>query len=248
MCGLEGSLPLGSILQEALAAAQNIQDSVFRARSTAQVNAMMRRWWPMPDLPDLKDVVAKFSLHPGAVEFTALHIVGEKFPLREKGPDKLPLDGALLEGKTLSYFAEAFRLPLADFVAANAGKGWDADTLLMDGTEINVPDPEFAPLVAARLAAEVVAADWLFPNEKRAMIQSLVIMAIHDRTAMDAVLARLLLAAASGDLALLERLLPLARQVYAQFPDSLSAIDRLDSKEVENGGKVIGVNVGALGS
>jgi hypothetical protein len=220
VCGLEDSLSVGSILQEALATAQNIQDSVFCARSTARVNAMMRRWWPMPDIPDLKDVVAKFRLQSGATEFTALHVVGEKFLLRENSPDKLPLDGALLQGKTLSDLAEAFRLPLADFVAANAGQGWDANTVLTDGTEVNVPDPEFAPLVAARLAAEVAAADWLFPNEKRAMIQSLVMPAHHDRTALDTVLARLLLAAVPGDLDLLERLLPLAGQVYAQFPDS----------------------------
>lgn len=43
--------------------------------------------------------------------------------------------------------------------------------------------------------------------------------AIHDRMALDTVLDRLLLAAVPGDMALLERLLPLARQVYAQFPD-----------------------------
>lgn len=223
ICGLEDSLSIDSILQEALAAAQNIQDSVFCARSTARVNAMMRRWWPMPDEPDLEEVVRKFSLQPGAAEFTALHIIGEDFPKRERGPDKLPLHEALLHGTSLGALSEAFRLPLADFIVANAGRGWDAYTALPDGTEVNVPDPEFAPLVAARLAAEVAVADWLFPNEKRALIQSLAVAAIHDRTALDTVLARLLLAAEPSDLALLKRLLPLAWQVYAQFSDSSSA-------------------------
>jgi hypothetical protein len=223
VCGLDDSLSIDAILHDALVTAQNIQDSVFCARSTARVNAMMRRWWPMPDKPDFEDAVKKFSMETGAAEFTALHVVGETFPLRESDPDKLPLPWVLLQGNTLRALSEAFHLPLADFVAANAGRAWGMDTILPDGTEVNVPDPEFAPLVATRLAAEVAAADWLFPNEKRTLIQSLAPVAIHDRTTMDTILARVLLAAVPGDVALLERLLPLARQVYAQFPDSPSA-------------------------
>jgi hypothetical protein len=155
-----------------------------------------------------------------------LHIIGEDFPKREQSDDKLPLDEVLLKGNTLYALSEAFRLPLADFVAANAGQGWDPYGALPDGTEVNVPDPELAPLIAARLAAEVAVADWLFPDEKRAMIQSLVPATIHDRTALDVVLGRLLLAGLPSDPALLDRLMPLARQVYAQFPDSPSTRDQ----------------------
>ena len=252
VCGLEDSLSIDGILKEAMAAAQNIQDSVFCARSTARVNAMMRRWWPMPEEPDLEEMVRKFGLQPGAAEFTALHIIGEDFPKRERGPDKLPLHQALLHGTSLGILSEAFRLPLADFLAVNAGRGWDASTALPNGTEVNVPDPEFAPLVAARLAVEVAAADWLFPNEKRALIQPLAVAAIHDRTALDTVLARLLLAAVPDDPALLERLLSLARQAYSQFPDSPSALGQVNTYVEQTidivSGSVVGLGIGPLGS
>ncbi len=125
----------------------------------------------------------------------------------------------LMYGRTLRDLSEAFRLPLADFIAANPGRGWDADTYLGDDEWVNVPDPEFTPLLAARLSAEVAVADWLYPDEKRALIQPLVVVASDDRTAMDTVLARLFLAALPADLALLDRLMPLAQQVYSQFPE-----------------------------
>jgi hypothetical protein len=199
-----GSALPGSLLFDGLLPRQQLE----RLRSTARVNAMIRRWWPMAEEPDLEDVVREFSRQPDAPGFTALHIVGEDFSLREQSPDKLDLQWVLLNANTLRDLSAAFRLPLADFVVANAGRGWDVDTPLPPGTEVNVPDPEFIPLVAARLAAQVAVADWLFPDEKRALIQSLVPPAVHDRTALDAILARLPLAALPGDPALLDRLLP----------------------------------------
>jgi hypothetical protein len=224
VCGMEESFPIAHALENALMSAHNVQDSVFCARSTAQVNAMTKRWWPVQDGSALEDLVRKFRQQPGAAEFTSLHIVGEVFQHRDKtDPDKLPLQDVLLHGKTPRALSEAFRLPLADFMAVNARHGWDAETILTDGTQVNVPDPGFVPLLAARLAAEVAAADWLYPDEKRALIQSLTPVAVHDRTVMDTVLARLLFAAVPDDLSLLERLLPLACQVYTQFPDAVSS-------------------------
>lgn len=219
ICGLEANYSVPDALQNALATAQNIQDSVFCARATAQVNAMIQRWWPLPDNPDLEDVVKKFSKQPSAEEFTSLHFIGETFQHREDDPDKLPLQPALVQGNTLRLLAEAFRLPLADFIAVNPGHNWEPDTILDPGTPVNIPDPEFASLLAARLSAEVAVADWLYADEKRALIQSLTLAAVHHRTVMDTILSRLFLAAVPDDLSLLDRLMPLARQIYAQFPD-----------------------------
>jgi hypothetical protein len=229
VCSMEDSFPISLALENALTSAHNVQDSVFCARSTAQVNAMMQRWWPIPDGREIEDLVKKFNQKSGAAEFTSLHIVGDEFRHRDKSdPDKLPLQDVLLHGNTLRTLAEAFRLPLADFIVANAEQHWEPDTLLPDGTVVNIPDPEFTPLLAARLTVEVNVADWLYPNEKRALIQSLIPAIVHDRTVMDTVLARLLLAAVPNDLAMLERLMPLAQQVYAQFPDGPSGGEFLE--------------------
>ena len=62
------------------------------------------------------------------------------------------------------------------------------------GTAINVPDPELRPLLAARLAAEALAAPNLAAHERSALIRSLVPVAITAPTALDTVLSRLLLA------------------------------------------------------
>lgn len=220
ICGLEESFSIQTALRHALETAQNIQDSVFCARSTARVIAMMRLWWPLPAQNSLEEVLKKFVQQPHAPEFTAQHRIGEDFQMRDRhDPDKLPLHDKLLNGRTLRDLSDAFRLPIANFIAANAGKGWDADTPLWVGDWVNIPDPEFTALLAARLSAEVAVADWLYPDEKRALIQPLVVTASDDRTAMDTVLARLFLAAVPGDLAMLERLAPLAQQVYSQYPD-----------------------------
>jgi hypothetical protein len=214
---------------------------------------MIQRWWPLPGDPVLEEVVRKFSREPNAAEFTAMHLIvaevtiEKRFPLREQGPNKLPLSESLLRGNTLRSLADAFRLPLADFIAVNGGHNWGPDTELPDQTWVNVPDPEFAPLVAARLAAEVVAADWLFPEEKRGLIQLLVPPAIHDRTSLDTILSRLVLAAGLDDQDLLARLMPLARQVYAQFPDVAGPTGHVEvyvqQKVDKIGGTLLGVSI-----
>jgi hypothetical protein len=106
-----------------------------------------------------------------------------------------------------------FILLTAEPGAGNTEQGWEAYTILPDGALVNVPDPQFAPVLAARLVAEVVAADWLLPNEKRVMIQSLTLPSVHNCTSMDTILARLMFVAVSSDLILLERFLLLARQI-----------------------------------
>jgi hypothetical protein len=65
--------------------------------------------------------------------------------------------------------------------------------VLQKDDEVNVPDPEFAPLLAARFAAEAVIAKGLSPDTRIQMIQRLARIALPNPTAVDTVLGRLIL-------------------------------------------------------
>ena len=66
-------------------------------------------------------------------------------------------------------------------------------------TYVRVPDPRFASMLAAWFAARLLASKVLKPGERVASILRLVPIAASDRTALDTVLARLLLALAPAD-------------------------------------------------
>jgi len=100
----------------------------------------------------------------------------------------------------------------------------------LDATDrVNMPDPDFAPLLAARFAAEALARDTLQPRRKVRLIQTLVPLAISNPTTLDTILARLLLADPRNDklaTVLTEaavRIRPeLAHPDYDRFLDSLA--------------------------
>jgi hypothetical protein len=169
-------------LQEALTAAHNIQDPNFAATVTARVNAMRLRWWPQ-DYEDLDALAAARELadDPEAVRFTAIHRPGESFALRSTDPGKVVIPNAIREMLGLNTLAQVFdRLP-ADLNRLNP--------------EINTPDPEMPPLVAARLSAELVARNDLDSNKRIKRLQEIVPVAARDPKMLDIVLARLLLLA-----------------------------------------------------
>jgi hypothetical protein len=74
---------------------------------------------------------------------------------------------------------------------------------------VPVPDPEFAPLLAARCAAEVLVSE-PHRDERMRLIQRLIPIAAANPTTLDTVLARLLLAAHPVPVPILDRLTEIA--------------------------------------
>jgi hypothetical protein len=202
-------------------AAHNIRDPVNCARVTARVGAMGARWWPGPTLAELPDVVARLQRDPQAAEFSALHVVGEDFPGRDV--DDLPV--AVAAAATLAELAEIFVRPVAEFLQIN--DGYDPDELLTRGTEVNVPDPRFPALIAARLAATALAADCAPATNggpsstatAERLIRRLVPIAGRDSTALSTTVSRLLLATTTADAALPGELQRLGPHLRARVTD-----------------------------
>ena len=67
------------------------------------------------------------------------------------------------------------------------------DEVLQKNDEVCIPDPEFAPILAARFAAEAIAADGLPADARIRIIQRLVPIALSNPTAADTILGRLIL-------------------------------------------------------
>ena len=189
----------------AQSAAHNVQDATFCARTTARCNAV-RRLWPAP--ADWVLAAQRLASDASQPEFAALHVVGAGYPGRKHGG--LPPPEAAGWADTLLKLADLYHRPLADFARLNQAEGWQADTRLPVGTEVRVPDRGLATLIAARFAAEALIDPALSQEERVALLQSLASVAAPNATALNTVLARLLLAARPSDPKLLEDLLALA--------------------------------------
>ena len=189
-----------------------MQDETFCARSTARYNAMRRGWWNPPAgwAPGVDLVAAgrRLSEQGGDAEFAALHVVGESYDGRR--PGGMPRPETAHTADSLARLAELYHRPLAELLQLNHGNGWHAETSLPDGTEVRIPDRGLAPLLAARFAAAVLVDPSLDAARRVEVIQSLVPGAAANPTALDTVLARLLLAASPDDPARLGALLNLA--------------------------------------
>lgn len=203
ICGLD---MIEGVLDSALASAHNIQDLTFCARTTARVNAMDERWWKSP--VDAASEIARFCESRGDVRYTSLHRIGEQYARRNEGSTSAPLPGWMREAKTLRDLAKVYSRPRSEFEHFN--RGLDPDASLPDGTPVNVPDPGFAPLLAARLSVEALVSPALIDQEKVNLIQRLVPAAASNATALDTVLSRLLLAARPDDKGLLGSLMKTA--------------------------------------
>ncbi len=166
-------------LLSAQAASHRIQDYPFCLQTTAMVNAMRGRWW-LPAGMDAAGAIQRFIADPGASEFSIVHRVGEKFEFRDPGPHTLPIPPHVLGANTLRALAEVYRRSPEALLDANPGSGWGLDDALPAGTEVGIPDPEFIPLLAARLAAEAIGR----PNAPL-LIQSLAPLAGSNATALD---------------------------------------------------------------
>lgn len=119
-----------------------------------------------------------------------------------------------LNAATLAALAQFYERTPGDFLRLNQDRGWGVDELLPPGTEVRVPDPDITYLVASYLSALVMGTPGLDAGAEGRLIQSLAPMTVSSSTALDMVLARLLLVTRPAGRALYERLPELERAVH----------------------------------
>lgn len=175
--------------------AENISESTFCLRTLARLNAL-EKWWDVERLDQLFDseyAIQQLVENPG--QYSGKFPVGHDFPLRIFGKDKVDIPFEVRRANTLEQLAHIFGRSFAEFQQLNLSLVKQPNQQLEPGTEVLVPDPELAPLVAARFAAEALIDPHLDAISRIHLIQSLVPIAISNPTALDTVLARLILAA-----------------------------------------------------
>jgi hypothetical protein len=209
VCRHDAAPTIGAALDAALAAAHNVQDPQFCARTIARVNAMRIRWWPRASGGiDPAATIEKLIRDPLMPEFQALHIVGESYHHRVNLPTRVPLPDGMRGATSLRDILACYDIvgEVAEGVVLglNPGPAPDAGAALPTGWQLSIPDPEFAPLLATRLAAEALRVDKLSPAERTWLIQRLTPVAQTNLTALDTVAARLLMAALPIDARTLE--------------------------------------------
>jgi hypothetical protein len=210
-------------VEAARRAAHNIQEPGFCARTTARVNAMLERWWAHP-LTDLADMVSRFTDDPYASEFLPLHRVGEEYGERSRGEERLEMPDTVLSADTLTRLAhDVYHVSAAETHRLNPGLA--ADEALPAGTVVAVPDTKFAPLLAARFAAEVLVQDGLTAEEREALIRKLVPIATGNPTALDTVLVRVLLAAKPDALNVRDAIASVAPSEWLTEPAASAAVE-----------------------
>jgi hypothetical protein len=206
-------------------AAHNIQEPGFCARTTARVNAMLERWWAHP-LTDLAGMISRFADDPYTSEFSPLHRVGEEYGERSRGEERLEIPDTVLDADTLTRLAhDVYHVSAAETRRLN--QGFAADETLPAGTLIAVPDAKFAPLLAARFAAEVLVHDGLTAAEREGLIRTLVPIATGNPTALDTVLVRLLLAARPEAPNVLDAIASVAPSEWLMEPAASAAVEFL---------------------
>jgi len=193
-------------LQAALQDAHHIQDYHFCARITARCNAMMR--WHRAALSgsDLAAAIGRLAGAPNDAEFSADFVVGEPYALRSPGPGLLSIANAQ-HARSLDNLVEVFQRSTVEFHRLNPGHAVTA--MLPEGLAIRVPDPGFPPLLAIHFAARAFADDTL-AGERAALIRSLVPVAAVNATALDTMLAYLVIAAELQESDLLDEIAALA--------------------------------------
>ena len=148
-------------------------------------------------------------------------VVGESYEGRR--PGGMPRPETANTARSLARLAELYHRALADLLRLNHGNGWQAETPLPDGTEVRIPDRGLAPLLAARFAAAVLVDPTLNAPQRIEAIQALVPVAAANPTALDTVLARLLLAARPADPASRDALLDLAENARSTGTNGTSS-------------------------
>jgi len=186
ICGLP---PVDKAIVAARTAAQNIRDLVFCIRTVSCVTAL-NEWWtrPFPTAVQLAALIDRFASNSASAEFTAVHIVGESLPLRWESNVPPWVSGM----STLRQFADAFQWSLTAFIAVNPDVA-GPDAPLAAGTRVRVPNPQCTPMLAAYFASLVMRAPAFSKEDRVRQILRLSVHATADVTALDTVLARLML-------------------------------------------------------
>lgn len=182
----QASPVIDSALQKAQLAAHNVQDLSFCSRVSARVNALRRYWWAPFAVGQRAQQLGDGVPRP---EFAGLHRIGDPYPGRRNDALRWPAWAA--DQSRFDGLARRFQRPKDDFLRLNG-----ADRPLQPGEPIAVPDRGLAPHLAARIAAEVLAqaAGAALDADQAALLRRLVPHALPSPTALDAVLARLVLA------------------------------------------------------
>jgi hypothetical protein len=156
---------------------------------------MTLHWWK-PEGPlaarDAAGLAEELPRAMGRPELAARHIIGEGFARRDRSPQAREIEGAILQARSPAALAQIFHLPIEELRALNPGL--QADDGPLRQAHVLVPDVGLPPLIAAYLAAALLCA----PRSPTHLIaaQSLVPAAFLEPTALDTVLARLLMLAA----------------------------------------------------
>ena len=192
-------------LTQARNSAHNVQDPGFCARTTARVNAMREVWWAQP-LENLTGILDEFIRDPFERRFAPIHRIAEDFEARPKTEERIALD-ELRNARTLTDLAQnVFHLPVSAFERLNPGVPQEIAAV----DQIAVPDPKFAPLLAARFSAELVSRTDLSDDDRVSYLARLVPIALPNATTLDVVLARLTLAMTTAAPLMLSELLAVA--------------------------------------
>ncbi len=180
-------------LQASEQAVHNIQQPVFCARGTARYNALRRRWWGEAGF-DVAGAIEGLVRSPSAPDFAAVHEIGDEYAGRPTNPsERMPM-GAFSAADTLGQLASLFKRPLDELQRLNSEFEWEVGQALDPGTEVLVPDPGMPAQLAPRFAAAALALEALSDEGRIELLQSLVPVAAASPTALDTVLARLVLA------------------------------------------------------
>ena len=185
-------------LEQALRSAHNIQEPAFCALMTARITTLTE-WWDDP-LSRVPELVAEFVANPQAARFGPRHRIGEPFRYRDDH-DHISID-LVRDARTPQDLASALGIVPARLLELNPR----ADTATMV-----LPDPEFAPIVAAWLSARIAEAD-LARLDRLRLTAALVPIATADPTALDLVLGRWVCALGPGFEGLPTLLGPLTRR------------------------------------
>lgn len=219
---LEGKPPdelIRMALDSALTGAHKVIDPRFCARTTARVQAMRDAWWGASFAAEggLAKVIERLVADPSDADFATKHVVGEDYARRQPTP-LTELPAAMLSAGSLAELADVFRRPIDQFLRLNRDRGWSAEERLPPSTEVRVPDPGFAPLLAARLAGRALVDRSLDPEARVSLIRRLVPLAASNATTLDTVLSRLVLADNEPSAAVLSALGQLADRYRPKEP------------------------------
>jgi hypothetical protein len=187
-------------LESARAASHRVQDHLLCLQATAMEHAIRSRWWKAEGM-DVETQVECLLADPLAEDFCIVHRVLEDFEYRtrEHQSQALPIPYDVQHACTLAQVAKAYErkpeqlLPVNGWIWANRCE--ELHQVLAKDDEVNIPDPDFVPILAARFAAQALALPALLDECRCVLIQRLASLTLAHKTVLDTVLVRLLLAA-----------------------------------------------------